>query len=355
MILATPILAQEDQAEAISPSEIINSGGTASQTRQASSLIIPGTDARESPYDRALAPTATQAEGLVEVVPTDILELESYSPPIQRSSSRHLDQGAVLADDSPKEVQFGDWLGYNATQSDTTWLTGNGDEFGMYSMESFPTLKVGTNSSLMLGTGFHFLNGPVATDMPPRLFDFQLAYQRRKAYSHRLMLDTKVGVGAFSDFEGSARKGIRFPSHAVGYYQWDPWLVSVLGIEFLDRDDVNLLPVVGFVWRQRDDIVAELVFPRPRIQIKIRDNRALYLSGELGGGTWAIERVSDLNDNVSYRDLRLMLGVVKFGDQDDSDSALEIGWAFSRALEYRSALGNYHPDDTFILRFRQHY
>lgn len=249
-----------------------------------------------------------------------------------------------------EQIVFGDWLGYNATESDTTWLPGSGDDFGILSFESYPTMKVTDDSSIVTGTGFHFLNGPVATDMPPRLFDFQIAYHSRMTRSGNFIFDFKYGVGAFSDFEGSARKGIRFPGHAVGYYQWQPWLVSVLGIEALDRDDVSVLPVAGCVWRPREDVVLELVFPRPKAQVKINDSRFLYVSGELGGGTWAIERQNGLNDVATYRDFRLVTGFADSGDNEGN--SIELGWAFGRALEYRSGVGNYHPDDSFIIRFR---
>lgn len=261
-----------------------------------------------------------------------------------------VDDGAL----EEASVHFGDWLGYNSTRGDTTWLWGNADEFGMFSTEAFPSLEVGETSSLMFGSGIHWLNGPVATDMPPRLYDLQMAYQTRTPLNDKWILDTKLGIGVFSDFEGSARKGVRYPGHAISYHQWDAWFVSVLGAEFLDRDDVSVLPVAGCVWRPNEDVIAELIFPRPRLQIRTQADRAYYISGELGGGTWAIERVNGSNDNATYRDLRMMLGIMEFG-QDDEETAMEIGWAFSRSLNYRSSLGNYHMDDSFILRFRRHY
>ena len=249
-------------------------------------------------------------------------------------------------------ITFGDWFGYNSPQSDTTWLVGNGDDLGMFSLENYPNLKLGKSSSFSLGTGFHFVNGPIATDLPPRLFDLVLAYQKRKAWSSRFMYDMRLSVGAFTDFEGSVRKGIRFPGHFVTFFEWHPWLVSVLGIEAPDRDDVSVLPVAGFVWRPNSEMVIEAVFPRPKIQTRIRGNKALYLSGELGGGTWAIERVGGINDNATYRDFRVMLGIHDFGD---NDSDFEIGWAFGRKLEYRSGIGDYNIDDTLLIRWRTHY
>lgn len=248
-----------------------------------------------------------------------------------------------------EEILFGDWVGYNAATGDTTWIPGSGDDFGIFSMQSYPTLSLSNDAELVSGMGFHFLNGPVTTDMPARLYDFQLAYQSRATRSENFVLDYKIGIGAFSDFEGSARKGIRFPGHIVGYYQWQPWFLSVLGVEFLDRDDVSLLPVAGFIWRPRNNVVAQFVFPKPQLQVKVSDEHFIYLAGELGGDTWAIERLSGQNDVVTYSDLRLLYGIASI--DTDSAGSIEFGWAFSRSLEYRSGNGNLDLDDAFIIRF----
>ena len=42
------------------------------------------------------------------------------------------------------------------------------------------------------------------TDMPPRVYDFQIGYQIRKWRTPVFGYDVKATVGAFSDFEGSA-------------------------------------------------------------------------------------------------------------------------------------------------------
>ncbi|MEM9645421.1 MAG: hypothetical protein AAF989_10530, partial [Planctomycetota bacterium] len=211
----------------------------------------------------------------------------------------------------------------------------------------------GKHSALLLGTGFHFLNGPISPDLPPRLFDFQAAVHTRKAFTNREMLDLKLGVGAFSDFEGSSRKGIRFPGHAVMYSEHSESCVSVLGLEVLDRDDISLLPVGGWVFRPHPDTVVECVFPRPRVQLKLDGGSAMYLGGELGGGTWAFERSNGADDNVTYRDLRITFGVMDF--DDDSSNALEIGWSFDRSLEFRSGQGDQELDGAFLLRCHAHY
>ena len=249
-------------------------------------------------------------------------------------------------------IRFGDWVGYDAVQSNTTWLAD--DDLGMVSFESYPTLEFGDQSELLFGSGFHLVHGPRgAADLPPRLFDLQLAYHTRETIIAGTMLDVKYGVGIFTDFEGSSRKGIRFPGHIVGYNELRPHLAAVLGVDLLDRDDISALPVAGLIWRPDDDLVIEAIFPRPRISLNLGGQKAIYFAGELGGGTWAVQRDSGANDNATYRDLRLVFGVQEFGEKDECTT--EIGWAFDRSLEYRSGMGDTNFDGAFILRFHRHF
>jgi hypothetical protein len=79
----------------------------------------------------------------------------------------------------------------------------------------------------------------------------------------------------------------------------------------------------------------------------------MYFGGELGGGTWAIQRDSTLNDNATYKDLRVTWGITHF--DDDDDSTLELGWAFDRSLRYRSSVGNTDLDGAVVLRWHKHF
>lgn len=278
---------------------------------------------------------------------------ETAKPIVEWIVEEEVAEEVVVVPSAKKEddVVFSNWLGYNAAKSNTTWLA-DGD-FGMFSLESFPTLDLGQDAALSFGTGFHFVNGPLSPDIPPRLFDFQLAYHARKQVSAHSMWDVKVGVGAFSDFEGSARKGVRFPGHAITYYEWGRECVSVFGVEVLDRDDISVLPVAGFVWQPRRDLVCELVFPRPKMRVQLNNNRAMYVAGELGGGTWAIKRPEFGNDNFTYRDLRVTVGIMEVGKK--TDGALEIGWGFDRHLEFRSGAPVDSLDSALILQCQTHY
>jgi hypothetical protein len=244
---------------------------------------------------------------------------------------------------------------YNATLSTTTWIPGSDDDFGLVSLEDKALISFGQRSGVVFGWGFHFLDGPVRTEMPPRLYDFIAGYQRREWIRPNFGWDFAFRVGAFGDFEGSAKKGVRFPSHLVTYLRLTPTWTTMLGVDYLDRDDITLLPVFGAIWMPTDMLRFDLAFPRPRVAIRVMDDETwIYLGGELGGSTWAIERDGAWNDNATYSDLRLVFGIDSV-NRLLINSSLELGYVFARDLSYRSGLGDYEPDDALMIRLGSSY
>ncbi len=251
--------------------------------------------------------------------------------------------------DDPAGDPLDGFLGYRYQTSSTDWIVGNGDQFGMVSLDWEHYVDSGIHSGLGLGAKIHFLAGPERADMPPRAFDFSLAYQKRDRLGP-FGYDVAASVMASSDFEGSAREGIRFPSHAVGFLEVHPTTELVFGVDYLDRGDLKILPVAGLILLPNPVTRLELVFPRPRAVFRLTDDHRLYAAGELGGGTWAIERLVGgvFNDLATYRDLRLSLGL-EWVKKDGNRSALEIGYLFDRRLEYTSGT-ELDLDDTVLLR-----
>lgn len=245
-------------------------------------------------------------------------------------------------------------FGYNVRQSNTSWLVGNGDDFGMFSLESLPALPQQQSWGIGSGMSFHFLGGPIQTDMPPRLFDFQIGWQQRKWLSESLAYDVSACIGAFSDFEGSAREGVRYPSHAVGYFRWSQTTDVVFGLDYLDRDDYHMLPVAGLILTPWENLRLDIVYPRPRAELRISPKQSIYLAGELGGGTWAVERTTDADDVVTYRDLRMLFGIAT-REAKGHVSTVELGWVFARDLSYRSGLGDMEFQDTLLVRWSSLY
>ena len=242
-------------------------------------------------------------------------------------------------------------LGYNPTGGGLTWIPASGDDFGWFSWEHGASLSGQRTAGFVAGMNFHFLNGPVRAEMPPRLFDFIAGYQRREWIRPHFGWDIALRIGVFSDFEGSADEGMRFPSHLVTFWRLTPTLTVLGGIDYLDWDEIKLLPVFGFTWIPTEDYRFDIAFPRPRAAVRIMESDTwVAIGGELAGGTWAIEREHRYDDNVTYSDMRIYLALETFLDSRIS-SSIEIGYVFQRDLEYRSGVGNYYPEDAMMIRW----
>lgn len=255
---------------------------------------------------------------------------------------------AAVACSTPDPIHG--FLGYRYEVSSTEWIIGSGDQFGMFSFNWDHYQGAGVEQGFGLGFQFHLVSGPIQTDMPARLYDFSVSYQRREQLGV-FSYDVAGSVMASSDFEGNSRDGIRFPGHAVGFLSLGPNTDLVFGIDYLDRGDIKLLPVGGLIMVPHPDVRLEVVFPRPRAVFRLTGKHQLYVSGELGGSSWAIERaVTMVDDLATYRDLRLCIGLQEIDDDNDR-TAIEIGYLFDRRLEYSSGSGNFFPGDTAMIRF----
>jgi hypothetical protein len=266
--------------------------------------------------------------------------------------------GPIVALDESANVEFaaamrpatlGSAFGYDTATGGFSWIVDHNDGFGWVSLESFATLPSVLPRGLVTGFGVHFLDGPIVPDMPARLFDFSIGYQVRQWVTPNVGLDVVARVGAFSDFETSARDGVRFPSHAVSFFRLTPAYELLFGVDVLDRDDISLLPVFGAIWMPSSNVQLDLAFPRPQASVRLGASKSwAYVRGQLGGGTWAIERLAGPADNATYRDLRLLLGVEN-RDHGSARSKIELGFLFGRELSYRSGLGDVDLDDAVMI------
>lgn len=264
---------------------------------------------------------------------------------------RRIDGAAVQQDHS---IQIGSdprYKQYRVGESITSYMPGDGEQFGWLDFENTPFLAGSQTSGITLGSGLHLLSGPNSVPLPPRLWDFVLGYQTRGTIQEHVSFDLAYSLGVYSDFEDSAREGVRSLGHAVGVFhkndRWD-W---VLGVDYLNRDDYKILPVMGFSWHQPSGtgLRMDMVFPRPRIQYALSSTRRLYLSGLLGGGTWDIEMPKDINDVMTYRDYRLLFGHEQI-TPGGNIAATEIGLVLNRHIQMRHSLQQEEFDNAFVFR-----
>lgn len=246
----------------------------------------------------------------------------------------------------------------------STWLAGGSgnDSFGMTDLELKTVLAVPIPSRdypLILTPGFttHYLDGPSVSDLPARVYDASLQFRWFRRFTPRLAMDLAVTPGVYGDFERDAGDALRVTGHGAAVYDWTPTTRLVLGVAYLDREDVGVLPVGGIIWKPNDEWEFKLVAPRPEIARRVywfgqfgeQVKDWLYLAGEFGGDTWAIERADGTPDTFTYRDFRVLLGLERKAI-GTPDGWVEIGYVFGREIEYDSPTPDISPSDTFLIR-----
>lgn len=239
-------------------------------------------------------------------------------------------------------------------------LIGDQDKLGILELQSRALrtqLGDGETSEFDLNFGYaiRWLNGPSTTDLPPQLYTLLIDVAWVVRISDRLTLDTMITPLWNTDFENKRSDAFRLPWHVVSTYQTDADWSWVIGVTDLDRRDIRFLPVVGATYAPPNGTVQfDLIFPRPRMAWRLdRDEERqhwFYVAGELGGGTWAINRANRTRDMVTLRDLRLLVGLEVRTKQRHA-GRLEAGWVFDRVVDYESNAGDYRPADTAMIRW----
>jgi hypothetical protein len=243
---------------------------------------------------------------------------------------------------------------HDETYVEVTSVLGAGDALGITSLVVKPVIDSPRFPGVSLRpiVGLHALAGPTSTDLPGEVYDVSLEARMYLPLGDRWLTEWALAPGIYTDFD-STEDSLRIVGRGLGYYKWSDTLRLAVGLAYLDRQDIALLPLGGVIWTPNDDWRYELLIPRPRIAHRFWSDdgreRWIYLAGELGGGSWAVERADGSPDVATYRDYRLLAGM-EFKRPAGTAWLVEAGYAFSRHLEYQSTLGDYDPDPTAVVR-----
>jgi len=214
------------------------------------------------------------------------------------------------------------------------------------------------------GIATHWLDGPSSLDIPAQLHDVYTEFRWLPKIGERFRADLAVQPGYYSDWDGSSTRALRYTGHVSGIFDWTPTFQLVLGAAYLDRPDIEVLPIAGFVWKPGPDAEYRLVFPAPKIAWRvgtgaintyvdpnIQDYETwLYLGGELGGGTWAIRHSDGTSDLMSYGDWRVFLGMETKSRCFIPSTHIEIGYVFHRLIRLTSIGDNVQVGNTAMVR-----
>jgi hypothetical protein len=247
-----------------------------------------------------------------------------------------------------------------------TWIPALGDDsLGISDLELSTTLgfPMFTRESPLLVTprfAVRYFDGPISPDLPSRVYDASVQFRHLRQLCGDWAMDVAIQPGVYSDFEEDDADALRISGHGLAVLQWSPVVKLVMGVVYLDRFDVGLLPAGGIIWIPSDWWRFELVAPRPRIAWRVDDMLDpcaatwCYVAGEFGGGAWSIVRASGAHDEFSIQDYRAILGVEReiIGGLS---SRFEVGYVFGRTVEYRSSTPDFEPDDSLLVRLGASY
>ena len=224
---------------------------------------------------------------------------------------------------------------------------------GLRGAPPFVTLSPGLNLLTLDGptTGNSAPPGP---DLPPRLWGVNAELMAFMPLGERWAVQGAVAPGVYTDFRNTGGDAFRLPGRALAIYTHSPRTQFTAGAVYLDREDVSWLPALGLIHRPTDRTTLEFVLPRPRIVrrlgwVKPEESTYAYLAGELGGGSWAIERASGADDVATLSDLRLLAGL-EWKRDGRTGGLVETGYVFARQVEYAGGVGNAEFDAAWLFR-----
>ncbi len=208
------------------------------------------------------------------------------------------------------------------------------------------------------GFVFHWWDGPdtpaTGADLPPRTYSAYLASDIASPWDRQFGGELNFTVGVYSDFNFVNSDSVRFTGVGLGWFRLGNTTTFKLGIEYLDRVKVKLLPAIGFFIYPSPDLKLDIYFPRPKLAMRFPSagNYEVwgYLGAEYGTGSWSIERIGGLKDQADVNDVRIFLGLESLNLYRIT-GFFEFGYVFNRDIIYRSDPGTEIPiDDTWMLR-----
>lgn len=217
-----------------------------------------------------------------------------------------------------------------------------------------------TSQPLRISPGFifHFWDGPdtvvTGADLPGQTYSAYLANDFSTPWNRQLGAEFNLTVGLYTDFDEVTSDSIRITGLGLGWYRLNNTTTFKLGVEYLDRVRIKMLPAGGFFIYPTPDLKLDIYFPRPKIAQRLPNlgNYEVwgYIGGEYGAGSWTIKRMGGMGDQADVNDIRAFAGLEWMGPRQVT-GFLEAGYVFNREIVYLSTQNVATDiDDTFMLR-----
>ncbi|MEW4487667.1 DUF6268 family outer membrane beta-barrel protein [Thalassoglobus sp. JC818] len=319
----------------------------AANTRQSSAS--PATREDDIP-ELENAPVDVAIGGVPDLIPSDFPpnprdQLNAVPNPY---STHH--PSSLTSDPCCPPTNDSKWFAKEFSLFGTTWnkhlfttsvIPASEDGVGFTSLEigtqifpnAFPLLRVSPRFA------WHSVDRPDSIDLPANVYDTAVDIALFLPFNEQWSFFGGVAPGLYTDFDNTSSDAFRVIGRALLFYKRSEFLKYAFGFVYLDREDISALPAIGAIWTPQStpNLTFEIMFPKPRIKYVLEKcgeaENFVYLGGELGGGTWAIQERSGRDTIVTYNDLKLALGYEK-SNPEGLTWFLETAYVFDRSLEY---------------------
>lgn len=179
-----------------------------------------------------------------------------------------------------------------------------------------------------------------------------------------LQLSTPVSPGSWgyqiafnpsvnTDFHSTlANESVNLDANGMLFYNYDPSLMIVLGVGYLDRVHDIIIPYAGVIYRPDDLWEFRLLFPQGRISRYAGyfwwGHQFLYLAWEFHVDAFQVATPTDAHNKIQYEDYRVTFGLRS--DHVGFTKYIEAGYIFGRSIDYRYTLPGFDINDGFIVR-----
>jgi hypothetical protein len=215
-----------------------------------------------------------------------------------------------------------------------------------------------TGQPLFISPAFalHLWQGPanMPADLPPNAYSAYLDFQW--VSDPNLVVGAELGfrIGVYSDFNTLTSDSLRLQGLALGTVRLTPNLQAKIGVMYIDRNDIKILPAGGLLWTPNPQVRFDIFFPQPKLAMYLTTLGKVemwgYLAGEYGGGAWTIERTAGFTDRVDINDIRVSAGL-EFTGPRGVTAFFEVGYVFEREVVYVvTPQDSFDPPDSYMLR-----
>ena len=197
-------------------------------------------------------------------------------------------------------------------------------------------------------------------ELPANLFEYSIGLTWIRPMNDRWTVLSMLGVSMATDNENRSSDAWQFRGGVFGIYKRSESWQWTFGVLATGRGDLPIIPAIGAVWQPKPGFRADLTFPRPRLNwlVSERESRQqwVYLGAGLKGTTWAWQAPGDVDDQLTYRDWRLVAGwesrPVAEGGMPFAlgrTLAAEVGFAFARQFEFEQETRTESLDDAAFM------